>query len=312
MFNFKYKNNDGLWVKVLTLAHNDASKPRIVLMPMMHVADKRYFEEMYYEEWCCDVVLLEGVNHPIGRMLNKFYAACAALKNIGAKAQHNSSTGDVGKPGEDSTNWIAWHSPQVGAPLECTSFLNYPEIDPNELKRAVRFVKADVSKSTARDSLKELPWWMLVLAPFAFIGALIMLRFQSRKKLIDEFSAEGHYAEKEDGGWLDAELNLFMKFATDTRDAHLGNVLLNEIESPANLGKTIGVKFGVGHMRPLLKTLRKTHGYQIASKRGVLAWAVDPRAQESSPNKCYGVAKEKYYDIMVEPWRKREAEKVAG
>ena len=306
MFNFKYKNADGLWVKTVTLTHHNDSMPAIVLLPMIHVADKRYFEEMYYEEWCCDVVLLEGVRHPFGRILNKFYEAFGALKNIGARAQNDPSLrkdmGSDERPGDG----ISWHSPRKGAPEECISFIEYPDIGSDEMKRAVRFVLADVSAETARDSLKVLPWWTYVAAPFALIGALIMMRFKSRSEMIGWMRVEGPAGEIEGKGALGAAFNTFLKFAIDTRDNHLANILLDEIKSPANAGKTIGIKFGVGHMPPLIKMLRKTLGYTIAGKRGVLAWAIDPKAQDASPDRCYGVAMEKYYDIMLEPSRKRQ------
>lgn len=307
MFNFKYKNADGLWVKIITLTHQDASKAQIVLLPMIHVADKLYYEEMCYEQWCCDTVILEGVTHPIGRMLNKFYRAFAALKNIGAAAQSAQSISNDEDAKKRREGTFLWHAPQEGAPLEHTCYLDYPDVDPGKMRRAVRFVKGDVSASTARESLKMLPWWVYAVAPFAMIGALITVRFQSRSQIIDALFPEGAVASYDGGGSADRALNTLMKFAGDTRDKHLAEVLLHEINSPANKGKTIGIKFGVGHMHPLIKMLRKAQSYKIANKRGVLAWAIDPKAQVASPNDCYGIAKEKYYDIMIEPSRKQEA-----
>lgn len=299
MFNFKYKSADGLWVKIITLTHKDTSKPKIILLPMIHVADKMYFEEMYYEKWCCDTVLLEGVRHPIARMLSKFYKGFAALKNIGARAQDDSSV----RKGDD----LSWHSPREDAPLEHTAYLDYTDIDPNEIRRAVRFVKADVSAGTARKSLQLLPWWVYVVAPFAMIGTLIMLRFKTRSEIIDLLLPQGAVAIVDEESPADRAWNTFVNFAGSTRDKHLANVLLHEINAPSNAGKTIGVKFGVEHMHPLIKMLRKAQSYNITNKRGVLAWAIDPKGQDASPNDCYGVAKEKYYDIMLEPSRQREA-----
>ena len=265
-----------------------------------HVADKLYYEEMCYEQWCCDTVILEGVTHPIGRMLNKFYRAFAALKNIGAQRHRvpNRFRMTRMQRREERAHFCGTRRKKMPY-CRHTCYLDYPDVDPGKMRRAVRFVKGDVSASTARELLKMLPWWVYAVAPFAMIGALITVRFQSRSQIIDALFPEGAVASYDGGGSADRALNTLMKFAGDTRDKHLAEVLLHEINSPANKGKTIGIKFGVGHMHPLIKMLRKAQSYKIANKRGVLAWAIDPKAQVASPNDCYGIAKEKilrYHD----------------
>jgi hypothetical protein len=307
MYNFTFKNTDGLWVKVTTLTHQDPSKPKIVLLPMIHVADNSYFEEMYYEKFCCDVVLLEGVVHPIGSLANTFYKAFAALRNVGARAQYEWSS----QTGLRDSGWgtcdVQWHHPKESAPLECTVYQEYPETDPAQMRRAIRFVRADVTAKMAREALRTLPWWTYVVVPFVMLSALVTLRFKTRVAIIDELFANRHSTQGDGKSAADRAWNVFWKFASETRDDRLASVLFDELKSPLNAGKTIGVKFGAAHMYPLIIKLRRRLGYKITEKRAVLAWAIDPKLQAASPNNCYGVAKEKYARIIWEPAMKREA-----
>jgi hypothetical protein len=307
MYSFTYKNTNGLWVNVTTLTHKDHLKPKIVLLPMIHVADGLFFEEMYYEQFCCDVVLEEGVVHPVGRFANLFYRAFAALKNVGASAQHRWSS----QSKQHNEGWraddVQWHSPKVAAPTECTVYQDYPEIDPALMKRATRFVKADVTAKVAREALKALPLWTYLAVPFAFLGALVTLRFKSRLEIIDALSNGRHGTHSDGKSDADRAWNVFSRFAGETRDNHLAKVLFDEIKSPANASKTICVKFGAAHMYPLLTKLRRRLGYKISEKRAVLAWATKTAAQGTSPVECYGVAQDRYARIMWEPAMRRGA-----
>ena len=204
-----HKDAAGLKMRITRLAHKDKNKPEILLLPMMHVADASFYDEMYDEKRKCHVVVFEGASMKLGKWAGLMYRMIGGSKKLGLTLQSEAHSGKL-----SWKQWWAqikkdrlegWKRPHDGAAFEKTIKVHLP-VDCScgrcEITRRVRYVRADLDEKETEKSLKKFPIWARILLPLiAIIGGLAARFGFDRQDLIDIGSAtsdEGDTTDDDD------------------------------------------------------------------------------------------------------------------
>lgn len=301
MVAFKSVDIIGLWMNFVSYRHKDSTKPEILLLPMIHAADEAFYEEVYWEKWASDVVLLEGVRIPVSRALGKAYKIVAAGRKLKLAAQSTffgRKSAEDNRPSENSKEADGWYREKPGAAWQRDSIIDYREQGWKVPPRLFREVRADIGPVAAAKALKTIPFWFWLAAPIAILVASVFIRFMDREEFVEKISGNG---EPEFGdSWFERPMRDFYRFVTETRDGRLAEVLSGQCADPENARKTISVKFGSAHMKKLHKHITGELGYKPVSERWVLAIASDLDIAEECLFDGYGQAESAYYDRLVE------------
>lgn len=292
MSAFKRVDNSGVWLSIKRLKSADSRRPDIVLLPMMHIADRQFFDEMNWERWQADVLLVEGAT---GKLANYASRAMRFISKgrLGARFQ-NDSQRSVTSGGQNDV----WTRSYPNAPSECTVLYNVWDDDAAPFERSVRWIRADMDEEATRKALSGIPLWAWIVLPFFAIGVAIFGRFFLGRRMtasvISESSKSDRIFEKR------SVFDKISRYVMDDRDDYLFEVLSREIIRPDNKNNLIGVQFGAAHMDTLYNRLAGKFGYRANESRAVLALAVPPEDENRASAGCFGVAEEAYVERMMQ------------
>lgn len=202
--------------------HNAQTQKTIVLFPMLHIGEPTFFQSVYNDAFSLDVVLLEGVNSPIGRRIVRSYS------------------------------WVE-HSKRINLVVQ-------PPY-PSQNDSRVRIVRSDLPAEVFEQLWRQMPIWqralVYILAPMIGLHRRWMgSRQQLAKDLsMDDLPSREEYlnAHEESG---------FMNYAIlQARDEHLIKRLHEELRLLPDGAMTIGIVYGALHMRAVLRDLIGKEGY---------------------------------------------------
>ena len=278
MGKFTYTNDDGRWMRITRFYDPAGIKPDVTLLPMIHIGERGFYEEIFHEVWCHDVCYFEGCwmpGHNVLHFLYRLASICSGLRFQGAGSK---ATKKIPKLiGEDVTNSFGLDEYIKGLACNCGECPDY----------SYRLIRADFHEEQARHAIAKIPLWLKLSLPFFALAALFMIPFiVTRDLFMEELDSD----EQEDdlfkgfGGPL-------WTFIRDDRDAFLRKILHDEILAPRNAGKSLCVKYGANHMKRLADFLIFELGYELAERRDVLAVKADKNKQIDDEKVGYGVAK---------------------
>ncbi len=169
MTNYTYKDKSGLRVCVEWYTHTDENRPRVKLLPMIHVADKAFYKEMSWERFACDVWLSEGfkgktVTHGISSAMQIF----AKFSRIGLAYQGSHPS----NRSSSRTREVAFFPRTKTTPEEkvfefgrdCSCGRCAP-------KKSVRVIRADLDSNDAQHLWRSMPLWVRWGWPFIIVGS---------------------------------------------------------------------------------------------------------------------------------------------
>lgn len=267
-------NDDrGCWVNIRRYRQYDGNAPRILLLPMFHIADKAYLNYMTIEMWKADIVLLEGAAGPLARMAKLVRKLITNTGRFGLTREWAGSKSN--KEDDHYAEEIGdWAHATPHAPIEKSYRIR-------ETGRIVRFIKSDLSAGEVHASTNGLPILFWLLAPFVLtaFGIYASLKM-TRRDFSDNAGTDSlhDWKDEKDGSW---KRKLYDYLIRD-REARIFSILDREITNPLNRGKTIAVRWGAGHMDAIRAWLKTQHGCYNDSDLWVLAIEADDTAQETS------------------------------
>ena len=280
---FIKKDEAGIWVKFKRYTHIDETKPDVVLMPMIHVADNNFFQNAKQWRWNCDIVLYEHAEGKFGRLASwvfRILAKCLGL-TLQGRSRNNSLKQDKQKNNQG-------HKP-VQQGYVCVEQTTRTRLDGQSERvityncscgecpvKTMRYVHADLNQEERREVLAGLPFWVFPMMAIYAIGAAIeIMLFGRREDILDGTdSGDSVFAD-----WLrEPETSWRYKIAyyiMPRRDAKLIEVLHTEIMGPDSTDKVVGVEFGAKHMRSVQRFLRHEMRYRIDEAEWLLAICID-------------------------------------
>ena len=280
MGTFSFKNDHGFWMRVIRLSHPHGLKPDITLLPMIHIAEPDFYQEMNYEAVNHDVVYYEGCWFPGRKLLSFFYKAAAVRSGLGYQGAGNRSKNrPVKLKGHSVTNRLELDEYVTTFPCFCRKCPAH----------SVRSIRADLHKRVARHAIKNIPLIHRLLSPLIIMGLLFVGMFVFTRKAVLGASLED--MNPSDVGPI---LAPFWKFIIDDRDYFLQSVLHSELENVRTPDQSLCVKYGKAHMEPLVAFLKREWGYEIVSRRNVLAVKADKTMVLNHSLLGYGVAKARF------------------
>ena len=191
------------------------SKITIELFPMVHVGERRFYDETFSEASKCDVILFEGIKSSIGRNLTRSYR-WMSLAKLGLVLQPRLTQEHV--PG---------------------SRLVHADLQPDEFQR--EWKKAKLYVRTA----------FFVLAPLYGIWQRL---FASRESLAKRGALDDLPSSDEVLQWS-PDFEAYGRSIGDARDERLISILEEEIASSGPEGQRIGIIYGARHLRAIIRHL---------------------------------------------------------
>lgn len=285
MSDFSFSDGNGYWMRISYYSHPNPNLPAITLLPMVHLGEDGYYDEIMNEMWCHDTVYLEGSYMPGRRGLYLFHRLIAWRDKLSLQSgyipffrQWRTESKLSGK--SKLKEWNRTFSCDCGNNNECESGYCF------ELK--LRMVRADLHRWHAMKAIKAMPLWSKICFPFVILAALIISPFLNLRTYDyeDDETAEQHDI-------FDKFMAPYYKFARDDRDLFLRMVLAEEILNETNQNKQLCVKYGAKHMPTLVSTLLKDFNYKLTKQRSVLAIAKSKSTDLSIINTGYSIASEK-------------------
>ena len=255
--------------------------PDITLLPMIHLGEKGYYDEIKHEMWCHNKAFLEGCYVPTKRSLHLFHRLIGFFSGLSLQSGKISFFRKWKKEEKTSGKNSLQESVRV---FGCNCGSCYYE--------ELRLVRADLHRWHFLKVFRSMPWWSKLSYPFLIVAALLAAPFLNLRKY--EFSEEDD-ADSEEEDWLDRFFKPFFKFTRTDRDLFLRTVLAEEIIRDCNQGKKLCVKYGERHMLPLAETLLADFDYKLARQRNVLAVAKHRSMDLSNLKTGYGQAHKQFW-----------------
>lgn len=196
---------------------NDDRPTGFTLFPMVHVADKAFYDGILKRLSDCDVVLTEGVRTKTGRLLTASYRYFT-------------------------------RNPKLGFVLQSTMSLD-------DLNAKIHH--ADVASEDFSRKWAQLPFWLRFLIPVAApIYGMYLRFFGTRESIGKGMGLDLHDHNDalldENEGFEEME-----EVILDWRDKHLISIIDGYIQSDGDEEKTVGIVFGARHMRAVIHHLHK-------------------------------------------------------
>lgn len=193
-------------------------KTSFTLFPMVHVADKAFYDGVLKRLADCDVVLTEGVRTKTGRFMTASYRYFA--KN-----------------------------PKLGFVLQSTMSLD-------GLKAKIHH--ADVASGDFSSKWSQLPFWQRFLIPLVAPLYGLYLRFFGTRESIGKrmgLDLHDHGDALLDDSEIMQEME---EVILDWRDQHLIRIIDDYMHSDDDGEKSVGIVFGARHMRAVIHHLHKS------------------------------------------------------
>lgn len=213
----------GVRSAVWTLKSIDVS-PTIILFPMMHIGDEGFFSKVKSRAGVLDIVLIEGVKSKTSKLIT--YSYRSIVKN-----------------------------PEIGLALQ-------PKILPNDIKGEI--IHADVSEEEFENRWKKIPFFSrcMLLIRFPLYG--LYLRYFGSREMIAKNTQNTEIAWSradllnDDDDWEKAKDVLL-----DWRDENLLRIIDETVSKRKTENVSIGIIYGAGHMRAVVKFLINHYGYHV-------------------------------------------------
>lgn len=189
----------------------------ILLFPMVHVGEARFYREVFAQAARCDVILIEGIRSSIGSNLTRSYRWMKPRR-----------LGLVTQP--DLTSEMAGQSKLVHA-----------DLPPDEFHREWKRIKLPLRLG------------FLLLSP---LYGLWQRFFASRESLAKALSLDNLRSSDEVLNW-NPDFEAVGRSLGEARDERLVLVLEGEIEAAGSGGKSIAIIYGAQHMRAIVRYLNK-------------------------------------------------------
>lgn len=279
MGKFTYINDDGRWMRIHRFHDPKGIRPDITLLPMIHIGETEYYQEMNREAWCHDVLYFEGCWVPGRKFLSLFFktmAVRAGLRYQGGGRKSKSQP--ILLKGRSVTN--EFQLDEYITKLRCVCG-KCPEY-------SVRAIRADFHKPIAKLALAHIPLLHKVMFPMLLLVCIILSLFFTRDDIFNLDLDENDKGDETD--FIKWVMMPYMRFVRDDRDDFLKTVIHNEILAPRNAKKTLCVKYGERHMKPLHDFLIHDLGYVCTQTRDVLAVKTRKISTVDKDYAGYGVA----------------------
>lgn len=189
----------------------------VTLFPMIHVGAEAFYRQVYDDAGTHDVMLVEGVRSPVGRLLTSSY------------------------------RWL--DVARLGLVVRPRA--------PRERRGKARVVHADLTTQEFHRSWRRIPVWLRFLVYIgAPIFGLTRRYTATRESIAHNLEMDDRLSSKELLSWSPQTAAL-KRGLLDDRDEHLVSKLGEEIDRSTDDKRSIAVVFGAGHMRAVLAELAK-------------------------------------------------------
>ena len=299
------KNDEsGYWLNICELESCDSDLPTIKLIPMVHVAEKDFFEAAKLEHYMCDIALYEGAFLRTRGILRLIYRILKGGKRLALSYQNDRSGNTVSDSNCENTEMFVEYEngPQTYI-HKCKPFAEYPEHE--KFSRTIRYIRADLGAKGTQGALKSVPFWFWIVCSGFLLGMALFGRlFMSRKilsELLDEPSTMSFIDSVDDldlPEWLANHARTLTRYVTTERDEYLKKILDHEIQNNVGKDRLIGVQYGAGHMPVLIDWLVKRRGYSLVESKSMLAIPREISSENEMLEKQYEVTREAYQDRM--------------
>ena len=286
MVGFSYTDDYGFWVNISYYTHSDPDMPAITLLPMIHLGEEAYYDEIKHEMWCHDSVYLEGCYVPAVKGLYLLHRIIGFRSKLKLQAGKRSL-------------WRNWQKEKLSSGHDALQErVREFSCDCGECySLQLRQVRADLHRWHALKALKTIPFWNKICFPFIILAALIAAPFLNLRTLLFEEDDSEEDPDQDEDHWLERLILPFKKFVLEDRDLFLRTVLAEEIIEDKNKGKSLCIKYGEKHMKALSETLLKDFGYELSEQRSVLAVAKNKSQDLSELDTGYGIAYDKLWNL---------------
>ena len=189
----------------------------VTLFPMIHVGEAGFYERVYRDAAGHDIVLLEGINSPIGARMVRSYSWLGKRNRLGLVVQP-AFPKDGGK---------------------------------------TRVILSDLSADEFAAAWAKVPLWIrLMVAGLSDIIGLRRRWFATRRSLAKGMTLDDKTSVDEDLNW-DPATALFTRAIIDARDERLIEHLSEQIAAAPDSGRSIAVMYGATHMRAVVRALAR-------------------------------------------------------
>ena len=200
---------------------SDQSKPKFLVLPMVHIGDKSFYDEVSRRLGGCQTIIFEGVPGFRARLLTQAYRITAKKKSLDLTLQRDEI-----------------------------------RIDDYEARK----VHADVSSVGFAANWRGLPWLqqigLSILAPLYGVWTYLFSTRESLAKGRSTDSLSNAYALRKD----DSAIAVRDVFLTK-RDEFIVSQIDRYLETCESEGETAAILFGAGHMPAIISHLSEEHGY---------------------------------------------------
>jgi hypothetical protein len=269
MGRFHTIDERGEWFRFTAYSHRDGIHPDITLIPVSHVAERKFYHEVEQEKRFADVLVIEGAWVPLNAVLRWLFPVLALVLGLTPQDRprlfKRRRTRPFQRPAPDRAREY-----EAGGK---------------------RYVWADLDKNEMQALIAALPLSARFAYPFLLAATILILPFIcSRKDMLEK--AEGIEEVEGRGGTraFNRTINAYFKIVRDARDTYLQKTLAFEIQRQDNQCKHIYVTYGALHMPKLHRLLSEDYGYHVANSREVLAVAANPHHPPSDEESGYGLA----------------------
>ena len=196
---------------------NRTSNVTVTLFPMIHIGEPAFYETVYDDAFCHDVVLVEGVNSFVVRRITSSY------------------------------RWVAKAGLGLIVQPSYRTAANLP----------ARIVHADLSADEFRSAWRKVPFWLRVLVLICSPIFGLQQRFLSTRQSLARGKSMDDLASRDDILTWDPTIAKLEDCLIEVRDARLIEKLREELALQKNAQKKIAIVYGASHMRAVLAELHK-------------------------------------------------------
>ena len=212
----------------------DDQSPTYLILPMIHIAEQGFYDEVTKRLQCCDIILVEGVKSTKVGLLSASYRYAAV-------------------------------NPKLNMVLQSTMNLD-------ELKGKI--IHADVSSKDFDNKWSKLPLVQRLALPIlAPLFGLYLRFFGTREHFAKHSTFNMKMSQNEildDGETLPE----FKEMVVDWRDEHLLEIVKQTKTCGSDIQPVIGIVYGAHHMRAVLYFLVRQMGYRITQSEWLTAFRV--------------------------------------
>lgn len=280
MGTLAHSDENGLWMHFATFKGPRDDSPDVTLIPMVHVANKKFISEAYAETWRYDFVLYEGAYIPLSSLFRQLYPFLA--RKLGLTPQGS---------GKLSLKAQGWKREVENDPYEriMVKTIDTPSL---KLSRRQKQIIADMDKKGFNKAVQDMPISAKLAFPFLLLGVLVTIPFSVKRD--DLISLVEDSEETEPSSFIERCFKHYFKYAIDDRDAYLKHILKRTIMTCQSHELSICVQYGQGHMKALKAFLDDELGYRLNSARKVLAVSKTRHISLKDSVTGYGLAYSSY------------------